>query len=129
MESWRLVWRNGFVPALSTPALEALKTALEMDVNELVQGKTTIPPPLYAVSDWIVEAACAIGYCGWRGERLNKVGEVEEYFARLCHEADMRIGGPGECRYFLNWFDETPREDMRKNLLDEVNFAIIAREA
>jgi hypothetical protein len=72
------------------------------------------------VQDWPVEAACALGYCGWQGEGLTTVGGVEEFFTRMCFEADQRLGEPAGCRHFLNWFDDTPRELMRPVLAREV---------
>jgi hypothetical protein len=79
------------------------------------------------VQDWPVEAACALGFCGWQGEKLETVGDVEEYFARCCFEADQRLGEAAACRWFLNWFDDTPRDEMRKELLAEVERAIEER--
>lgn len=124
MESWRTVWRDGFAPVLSLMGLEALRDALEANDPRLTQGSTTTPPPLMCVQDWPVEAACALGYCGWQGEGLHTVGEVEEYFARCCFKADKRLGEAGACRWFLNWFDDTPRDEMRRELLGEVERAI-----
>jgi hypothetical protein len=127
MESWRKVWRDGLEPLLSEGSLEALRRALECDDPRLVQGSTTNPPPLQCVQDWPVEGACALGYCGWQGDGLETVGEVEEFFARMCYEIDQRIGEPAGCRWFLNWFDETPREEMRQELLPEVLRALARR--
>lgn len=126
MENWRLVWREGFVPVLSTAGLTALRGALIRDDPRLTQGSTTTPPPLMCVQDWPVEAACALGYCGWQGDQLERVGEVEEYFARACFDADARME-PAACRWFLNWFDETPRDEMRRDLLAEVDLALADR--
>ncbi|MCE9563842.1 MAG: hypothetical protein K8U57_17505 [Planctomycetes bacterium] len=120
MESWRLVWREGFAPVVSTTGLESLRAALQSDDPRLTQGSTTTPPPLMCVQDWPVEAACALGFCGWQGDDLETVGQVEEFFARLCFEADQRLGEPAACRWFLNWFDDTPRSEMRRELLAEV---------
>lgn len=129
MESWRLVFRDGFVLSLSTTALTALADALRSDDKRLIQGSTTTPPPLMCVADWPVEAACALGLCGWVGEDLTTVGEVEEFFAKACFDADQRLGEPAACRWFLNWFDDTPRDEMRRELLAEVEHAINSREA
>jgi hypothetical protein len=129
MESWRKVWREGVAPLLSTSALEALRAGLLGDDARLLQGATTTPPPLPCVQDWPVEAACALGYCGWQGEGLETVAEVEEFFARMCFEIDQRLGEPAGCRWFLNWFDEAPREEMRRDLLGEVNLALADRRA
>ena len=127
MESWRKVWREGVAPLVSTEALVALRKGLLNDDARLVQGATTTPPPLQCVQDWPVEAACALGYCGWQGDGLETVAEVEEFFARMCFEVDQRLGEPAACRWFLNWFDETPRDEMRRELLGEVMVALSAR--
>jgi hypothetical protein len=121
MEAWRKVWREGLAPQLSNHALLALRQALLGDDPRLLQGATTSPPPLQCVQDWAVEAACALGYCGWQGEGLQTVAEVESYFARMCFEADQKLGESAMVRWFLNWFDDTPRAEMRRLLLNEVN--------
>ncbi len=127
MELWRNVWRNGFVPVLSTSGLVALREALQNDDPRVVQGATTTPPPLLCVQDWPVEACCALGFCGWQGDALDTVGEVEEHFAKCCFEADERLNEPAGCRHFLNWFDDTPRTDMVRDLLCEVELALTNR--
>lgn len=127
MESWRKVWREGFVPVLPTTGLIALRDALRGDDNRLTQGSTTTPPPLMCVQDWPCEGACALGFCGWHGDHLETVGQVEEFFAKACYEADARLGEPAACRWFLNWFDDTPRDEMRRDLLAEVELALSDR--
>ena len=124
MESWRKVWRDGLVPVLSTAGLRALRKALSKDDARLTQGSTTTPPPLQCVLDWPCEGACVVGYAGWQGDGLETVGEVEEYFARLCFEADQRLGEPAAVRYFLNWFDDADRTEARRLLLPEVDRAL-----
>src|SRR5262245_19683413 len=121
MDSWRKVWRDGMEPLMSVEGLLALQRALRNDDPRLGQGATTTPPPLMCVQDWPVEAACALGFCAWQGDGLETVGEVEEFFARACFEADQRLGEPAGCRWFLNWYDETPRDEMRRSLLEEVS--------
>jgi hypothetical protein len=129
MESWRKVWREGVVPLMSNSGLQALRQALQSDDARLLQGATTTPPPLQCVQDWPVEAACALGFCGWQGDNLETVAEVEEFFARTCFEIDQRLGEPAACRWFLNWFDDTPRDEMRQLLLAEVELPLAARES
>jgi len=129
MESWRKVWRQGLAPHVSTAGLEALRRALVEDDARLVQGTTTTPPPLQSLHEWPVEAACVLGYCGWQGDGLETVAEVEEFFAQLCFEADHALGEPAASRWFLNWFDDTPREEMRSLLLAEVNQTLARRLA
>ena len=127
MNEWRRVWREGFAPGLTETELTALRDALRNDDPRLQQGSTTTPPPLVCVRDWPCEGACALGYCGWKGDGLDTVGEVEEFFAKCCFEADQRLGEPAACRWFLNWFDDTPRPEMRRELLAEVELALAER--
>ncbi len=129
MESWRKVWRDGLAPEISTAGIEALRRALANDDPRLLQGATTSPPPLQCVQDWPVEGACGLGYCGWQGDGLQTVAQVEEFFARACFEADRRLGEPAACRWFLNWFDDTPRAEMRRQLFAEVNRTLAQRHA
>jgi hypothetical protein len=131
MESWRIVWRNGFVPVMSTASLEALKSGLESNDVRLIQGATTIPPPLHCVSDWPTESADFLGFGYWQGERAGEasVGDVECRFAKLCFEADQRLGEPAACRWALNWWDDCPRDEVFRDLLAEVNLALAERQA
>ena len=127
MESWRKVWRGGLAPVLSTAGLQALRDAVVANDDRLMQGATTTPPPLQCVQDWPVEGACGLGYCGWQGDGLETVAEVEEFFARMCFEIDQQMGEPAACRWFLNWFDDTPRAEVRGLLLAEVNRSLAQR--
>jgi hypothetical protein len=127
MESWRKIWRTGVAPLLSEAGLLALREALKNDDPRLLQGSTTTPPPLQCVQDWPVEGACAVAYAGWQGDGLKTVAQVEEYFAGMCFEIDKRVGEPAGCRWFLNFFDETPRNEMFALLLPEVELELERR--
>ncbi len=127
VESWRRVFRDGFAPGLTDAHLAALAEACRTDDPRLMQGATTLPPPLMCVSDYEVEAGCILGFCGavenggFKGDPAPAlVGQVEEFFARACFEADQRLGGPAECRWLLNWFDDAPRGEALRELLGEV---------
>jgi hypothetical protein len=128
MESWRLVFRKGLEPVVSTAGLKALRQALLVDDRRLIQGATTVPPPLMCVSNWPVEAACLTAFPFWQGDGLETVAEVEEAFARACFEMDTRLGEPAACRFLLNTYDEWAREEMIANLLPEVERALAVRE-
>jgi hypothetical protein len=131
MESWRVVWREGIAPVLSLAGLEALREALATDDPRLRQGFTTEPEcPAFIdhnLDDRAPEAACGLGLAGWLGDRLETVGQVEEYFARCCMEGDQLLGEAAGTRWFLNWFDDTPRDEMRRELLPEVERSIRLR--
>lgn len=127
MQAWQKAWREGIAPQLSDNALVFLRAALENDDAALIQGATTTPPPLTCTQDWPCEAACLISYCGWHGNDLETVGEVEEFFARTCYECDQLLGEPAGVRHFLNWYDETPRHEMRAAMIKELHVEICKR--
>lgn len=127
MESWRQVWRDGVAPLLSIEGLEALAGALERDDPRLAQGYTTDPLPLVCLQEERVRAACPIGYAGWQSLGLETVGEVAEIFARICFDADQRLGRGG-CMPLVNWIDDTPRDVMRRELLGEVRRELAGRQ-
>jgi hypothetical protein len=127
MEKWRRIWREGLAPQISKCGLQALERALIHDDARLLQGTTCYPPLLDALRDREVEGTCAIGFCAWQGDGLNQIGQVEEYFQQVCDAADAILNEPAACRYFLNWFDDAPREDMRRELLAEVSLALRER--
>jgi hypothetical protein len=129
LSSWQISFREGIVPHLSQAGLMALKRALETDDPALLQGSTTSPPPLDSLSDMPVEAACAIAFTGWKGDGCLTVGEVEWFFSLVCSRAGHYLGDPLGARWFLNWFDDTPREQMRRELLAEVDLALAGATA
>src|SRR5437016_669162 len=102
MEKWRRIWREGLAPNLSHDGLLALQSALIQNDPRLLQGAITSPPPLEALRECAVNGTCAISYCGWQGERLHTVGEIETYFHRICDLAAIVFHEPAACRYFLN---------------------------
>ena len=121
MKNWRKTWREGIAPLLSAESLLALKEALEKDDPTLIQGATTRPPLLHYVQDWPVDAACPISYAGWKdGKGKDLVADVEEFFARVCFECSQLMKEPAACRHFICWWDDTPRNEARLALLEEV---------
>jgi hypothetical protein len=63
------------------------------------------------------------------GDGLETVGEVEEFFALMCSEIDKLLGEAAGCKWFLNWYDDTPRPEMRRELLIEVQRTLAGRLA
>ncbi len=141
-----MVWQRGVLPQMTTRQLEVLRDALVSDDNRLLQGATTSPPPLLCVQDWPCEGGCLIAFpyafedgdspeprASWaEGVAVlaspKTVGEVEQHFAEVCWAADQAIGEPAVIRELINWFDETPREVMRRELLTEVTAGLAARK-
>ncbi len=127
MESWRKCFVGGILPAISDRGLLALRQALAANDPALIQGQTTEPVADQETQDQPVTAACALALCGWRGERLDTVTQVEDYFARIVVEADRRLGMLGATRYFFHFYDRTHREIVRIALLEEVERVLVAR--
>lgn len=129
MEKWRTVWREGFVPHLSADGLAALHAALERDDPRILQGTTCYPPLLDALRERDVEATCALGFCAWQADGCAQVGQIEDFFQRLCDACDSHFSEPAACRFFLNWYDDAPRPEMRRELLAEVGLVLEQRQA
>jgi hypothetical protein len=127
IEPWRRVWREGIAPLLSEKALEALQQALTNDDPRLIQGKTMVPPYWKSRQNAPVEAAGALAYCGWQGEGLETIGAVESFFLQLCIDIGLRLDEPMVSKCFIDWYDETPRQQMRTQLLSEVHRELLRR--
>lgn len=126
---WQHVWRKGFAPLLSTKGLTALAEALERDDPRLIQGETA--EPCESLEDFAT-GACAVGFCGWQGEGLKTAHDVLGYFNDILDQAIKRLSQPeawDACWKFLDWFDETPRDEMRALLLAEVRSELVRRES
>ena len=124
-QAWQKCWHEGFAPLLSDEGLFELAKALREDDPKLIQGHTCITANGYRKGEVI--GACAISYAGWKGDELTGWDEVEAFFSMCCWKVDQSFGMMASCRYFLNWFDETPRFQMRKELLAEVQKIIEMR--
>ena len=130
VSSWRYAWQHGVGPVLPGAGLTALKEALEKDSPELWQPNiksldginTTIP----FLRRCRVRQACAIEYCGWKGEGLKTQGELWDYCADICERAE-ELAGPFADDAFTWWFCTTPRDEMRRLLLPEVNRELARR--
>ncbi len=130
--NWLEVWRKGFAPQISTEALIGLRDAWERDDPRILQGKTTTP--LRYVQDWPVEGACSTAYCaavsnggfainddGSVNKNAATVAECEEFFGRVCFKCDQIMGEPAACAFYLNFHDESPREEVRQSMIAELN--------
>lgn len=128
MFAWQKILREGFFPSLPTAGLAALRDALAADDQTVMQGSTTSPPPLQCCADLPVQCCCPVSFALMRGHGLATVGQVEEGFARACFECDQKMGEPAASRWFLNWWDDTPRDDARAELLAEVEAELARRD-
>lgn len=122
---WLTAWR-ALTPHLTTRALEALERACETDSGELVQGVTCVPSIMQCPGGTVPCQACLIGYAGWRGEGLETIGEIEDYFARMTWKIDDTIGKTCS-RWLTCWFDETPRAEVFAALLPEIRAELFRR--
>jgi hypothetical protein len=128
-DPWQRVFRNGMAPQLPTAGLVALRDALASKDARLIHGATTMPPPLQCCEPLPVEACCPVCFAGWQGAGLRTVAEVIDFFARACFACDQALGEPAACRWFLNWIDSTPLDELRPALLVEVDRELARRRA
>jgi hypothetical protein len=124
--AWRRVWKE-VAALLPTPGLRALHQGLVDKDPALTQGSTVSPPPLQALLDWPIEGGCLIVYGAWKSGEIETVGEAEEYFAKICYAVDRKLGEPAASRYLANWFDDAPRDEMRRELLAELDLVLFQR--
>ena len=128
MERWKRCWREGIAPVLSRCHLQALRAALEVDDPRIIQEATTEPAYDRGTALWPVAAACPLAFCGWQGNELTAVREVEEWFGAVCDAIDRKMHAAGGCNWFLSWIDETRRDIWRPALLAEVIRSLEALE-
>lgn len=128
--AWQRAWRQGIAPQLTTEGLQGLQKALQENNPALITGATTFPPPLHCVADWPVQGCCPLCWLLLDGKNPHEVsvGQLEERFAQACCRADQLLGEPAAVRYFLNEVDEWTREELRQNLLPEVDLALTQRQ-
>jgi hypothetical protein len=92
-----------------------------------LQLQTVSPLPLQPHAPRPVQGACPIAFAGWKGDGLLIVADLEEFFARVLFRAGERLGDRTGARYFLNWWDDSPREEARRELLAEVRRELARR--
>jgi hypothetical protein len=128
MEPWRYIFRRGFAPLLSNSALNALQDGLKQDDPALVQGCVVFPKPMPGFWELPAAAVGLLAYVGREGEGLFSVFEVSEFHDRLKEAAAQKLGQMEAATLFLDWFDKTPRDIMRKNLLQETHLELRKRK-
>jgi len=132
LSNWLLAWRLGFARVLSDEALRAIEDALYRDSAALIQRRTTSPDPVISNADEPCTGACLVSYGGLAGHKLLTVGQVERYFAACCQAASVLLDEHFHdtlCfQYFLNWFDDTPRDEVRAAMLAEVRLELFRRK-
>lgn len=122
-ERWREVFRTGLVPLLSRETLARLRTALAADDDTILQGDTAHSDH-WGCDDEECCGACLLAWCGWtQGATL---GEVEEAFSTLCYRVDCAFGDPGAVQSLVRWWDESPRDFARAELLAELALCLDA---
>src|SRR5262245_40588334 len=123
LDPWRRVFRAS-APLLPRAGLVALRQALELDDCRLITGASVSPPPLEGLLDFPPDGACPIGYCHWQSHpdpEAVTVGWLERAFAETCLAIDEAVAEPAGCRHFMQFVDETPRDQMRTALLGEID--------
>ena len=115
--TWKQVW-DELATKLPTVGLQSLKKALETDDPSLIQGQTYTNDDL----GWIT-GACAIGYCFWKADVCATVNRVFSDFCRVYDASRFDVS------VFMEWFDTSPRERVRQELLPAVNEVLEKRNA
>jgi hypothetical protein len=143
---WQAAWHYGLAPNLKEKGLLALRHALMADLPHVAQRYTTWPlptdcedgDPLYARPQGHLSPhkACPLGYCGWRGDDLDTIGQVHAYVAGLFTAANAnldaawragRLAEPVTVAAFLHWVDDSDRAEMWAGLIKEIELELARR--
>jgi hypothetical protein len=123
MKKWQLAFRHA-AKSLSLDGLQALLKALRDDDDALEQGTTTVPTWFYGCREVACEGGCAIGFAAWKSGAVW-ARDVQAAFLRVCDSFDGMDGLTlGD---FTGWFDHTPRDQMRAELIQVVEAVITER--
>jgi hypothetical protein len=128
--TWDDVFRRGVASAMTTAELEALADGLRVDDPALVQGATYVPDP-YGIGrarPCACIGGCAIGYAAWKSGRAW-THEVSGRFDEVALACNRLLGGEvaASVRFFTAFFDERPRDEVRRELLPVVEDIIKER--
>lgn len=124
-KAWQEVFRVAASSCLTRDELLFIRDAIGRDDKRLIQGSTAKPPAIPCVYDWPAECGCLFGLLAFRDGKQPTVAQVENEFARIVNAIDARFPMRA-AYYFLNWFDETPRDTMRAELLAEIDAGLAA---
>lgn len=127
LQRWQRVFRLGIAPAIPTAALIELRAALAADDPKIIQGAVTSPAPLDSLRSVAVHGSDVIGFAAMVGFGLRTVGEVVAHYHAVCEAADVSLRESHACRWFLVWYDETPRDAMRAALMAEIDAVLVDR--
>jgi hypothetical protein len=125
---WKYAWRCGIQPLLSDDDLRMLAQALEADDPRLLQSETVFPPATPRRRDVAARSACVIGLCGM-GRGLTLSVEVDDYFSHVVAEAGVRLNDPAGASEFTRHWDEGDRDEVRRELLEEVRHNLAVRQS
>ena len=126
--TWVEVWRDFLCPQLNDAGLRELREALARDAATLITGASLYPPDIQGCRDWPVESACPLGYALWHGsDDPPIVGVLCRRFTEAVIRCD-EMAGQAVAFIFLRWVDNTPRDLMRAQLIEEVDRELLRRE-
>lgn len=130
MEQWRRYFRHGIAPLVENAQLEYVLGILKSDSEKMCQGDTVILRKVIAESgltyyhgDLPPVSGCFVSLIHMSDEKLT-ANEVDAKFGPfLC-----RVGlNHGLSSHFINWFDDSPREEVRRELIAEIELVLDAR--
>ena len=126
--TWQEAFLRGVAPQFSARSLTAMLAALERDDRALIQNATVRPSPLSGLSqDVPCNHTCAIGYLAQTEYNLATNSQVLDAFGLALYQADVYLGEVSAVRFFLNWYDDTPRDQMRAALAETIRGELDSR--
>lgn len=127
VELWKVAFRVGVGPAFTDAELLALRAGLRCRDERIIQG--SVCEPYHPATLWPhkCQAACAIGYAGWRGGLILS-SDVVDRFHEIIDISNVALSDDcGTLDVFVGWFDSTDREQAMSELLAEVEREVARR--
>lgn len=120
-DTWVKIFTEGLLPILSDQEKQSLRHSLTIRDPRFMQGATTFPMiSRHGAYQTTCERGCLIGVIGMN-KGLTTVGEVEDYFAHICHLVDVRMGEASIVRHLLNFYDQNDLDEVCDRLLQLLN--------
>ena len=123
MKKWQKVWLEGVLQQFNEESKQRLKQALQNNDCSVIQEHTATDKLGHFNADAEAQCCCPIAHAVWKpGMRIK---DVESAFYRICHTVDNALLTKYEdgddfvtTDDFVNWWDETLREDAVRELLE-----------
>lgn len=134
-EKWKVAW-HCIARYLDVKALEALRNGLESDDPAFCQNAVTEPEYFLdededeSQYDTPIQKADVVAYALWRGHDMRCAGDIHAIYHTILRMAEEDLPKVDHVRlyHFFGWYKRTSWVNVRKQLLPEVEKAILRKQ-